>query len=70
MKTYVVKVRQVLYDIVLIDAENEDVAQEKAEQYNEEVGFDPQEIEEMDFIVLREADERDFNECDKVEVEE
>lgn len=68
MKTYAVKVRQVLYDIVLIDAENEDKAHEIAGQYDEEVGFDPQEIEEVDFIVLREANNMDKEVCEKVEI--
>lgn len=68
MKTYAVKVRQVLYDIVLIDAENEDEAHEIAGQYDEEFGFDPQEIEEVDFIVLREATAEDYKYCGKVEI--
>ena len=68
MKTYAVKVRQVLYDIVLIDAENEDEAHEMAERYDEEVGFDPQEIEEVDFIVLREVNDMDKEVCGKVEI--
>ena len=68
MKTYSVKVRQVLYDIVLIDAENEDEAHEIAERYDEEVGFDPQEIEEVDLIVLREASDIDKKVCVKVEI--
>lgn len=68
MKTYTVKVRQVLYDIVLIDAENEDEAREIAGQYDEEVGFDSQEIEEVDFIVLREANDIDKKVCVKVEI--
>ena len=68
MKTYAVKVRQVLYDIVLIDAENEGEAREIAERYDEEVGFDPQEIDEVDFIVLREANDMDKEICGKVEI--
>lgn len=43
----------------MIEAEDEDEAREIAGQYDEEFGFDPQEIEEVDFIVLREANDID-----------
>lgn len=44
---YAVKVRQILSETVLVEAENFDDAVKKAAQYNSEVGIDPDEVEDM-----------------------
>lgn len=68
MKTYAVKVREILYDVVLIEAEDEGDALDKIQEYNVEVGFDLNEIEDYTFKVLREATAEDYKYCGKVEI--
>lgn len=68
MKIYAVKVREILYDIVLIEAEDEGDALDKVQEYNTEVGFDLDDIEDYTFNVLREATAEDYKYCGKVEI--
>lgn len=44
---YAVKVRQILSETVLVEAESFDDAVQRTAQYNSEVGIDPDEVEDM-----------------------
>lgn len=68
MKTYAVKVREILTETVLIEAEDESDALDKVQEYNTEVGFDLDYIEDYTFDVLREATVEDYENCGKVEI--
>lgn len=68
MKTYAVKVREILTETVLIEAEDEGDALDKVQEYNNNVGFDLDYIEDYTFDVLREATEEDMENCGRLEV--
>lgn len=68
MKTYAVKVREILTETVLIEAEDEGDALDKVQEYNNDIGFDLDYIEDYTFNVLREATAEDYEYCGKVEV--
>lgn len=68
MKTYAVKVREILTETVLIEAEDKADALDKVQEYNNEVGFDLDYIEDYTYDVLREATEEDMENCGRLEV--
>lgn len=68
MKTYAVKVREILTETVLIEAEDKADALDKVQEYNNEVGFDLDYIEDYTYDVLREATAEDYKYCGKVEI--
>ena len=68
MKTYAVKVREILCETVLVEAEDKAEALDKVQEYNNDVGFDLDYIEDYAFDVLREATAEDVENCGRLEV--